>query len=130
MTAKNDLDVVFFYPPLSVQERYGNRNIGDVGGHVPPIGIMILAAYVREKGYSADVIDAVINNWGVEEIINYIRTKKPKIVGFSAITPIFHLAVLQLLAIAGYYASSRLAMYHRKRTLHPVQLRGVALLGI
>ena len=30
---------------------------------------------------------------------------------------------LQLLAIAGYYASLRLALYHRKRTLHPVQLR-------
>jgi hypothetical protein len=27
------------------------------------------------------------------------------------------------LAIAGYYASLRLALYHRKRTLHPVQLR-------
>ncbi len=32
-------------------------------------------------------------------------------------------ALLQLLATAGYYASLRLALYHRKRTLHPVQLR-------
>ena len=34
-----------------------------------------------------------------------------------------HMAALQLLAIAGYYASLRLALHHRKRTLHPVQLR-------
>lgn len=93
MKNKSDLDVVFVYPPLSVQERYGNRNIGDVGGHVPPLGIMSLAAYIREKGYSADVIDAVISNLSTEGIINYIRAKKPKIVGFSAITPIFYLAV-------------------------------------
>lgn len=93
MKNKTNLDVVFIYPSLSVQKRYGDRNIGDVGGHVPPIGIMSLAAYVREKGYSADVIDAVINNWSAEEIINYIRAEKPKIIGFSAITPIFHLAV-------------------------------------
>jgi len=33
------------------------------------------------------------------------------------------MAALQLLAIAGYYASLRLALHHRKRTLHPVQLR-------
>jgi len=32
-----------------------------------------------------------------------------------------HMAALQLLAIAGYYASLRLALHHRKRTLHPVQ---------
>ena len=93
MKNKTKLDVVFIYPSLSVQERYGGRNIGNVGGHVPPIGIMSLAAYVREKGYSADVIDAVINNWSTEEIINYIRAEKPKIIGFSAITSIFHLAV-------------------------------------
>ncbi len=34
-----------------------------------------------------------------------------------------HMTTLQLLAIAGYYASLRLALHHRKRTLHPVQLR-------
>jgi hypothetical protein len=32
------------------------------------------------------------------------------------------MAVLQLLAIAGYYASLRLALHHHKRTLHPAQL--------
>ncbi len=34
-----------------------------------------------------------------------------------------HTAALQLLAIAGYYESLRLALYHGERTLHPVQLR-------
>jgi hypothetical protein len=32
------------------------------------------------------------------------------------------MAALQFLAIAGYYASLRLALHHHKRTLHPVQL--------
>jgi hypothetical protein len=32
------------------------------------------------------------------------------------------MAALQLLAIAGYCASLRLALHHHKRTLHPVQL--------
>ncbi len=35
----------------------------------------------------------------------------------------WHMAALQLLAIAGYYASLRLALHQPKRTLHPVQLR-------
>ncbi len=34
-----------------------------------------------------------------------------------------YMAALQLLAIAGYYSSLRLALHHRKRTLHAVQLR-------
>jgi hypothetical protein len=32
------------------------------------------------------------------------------------------MAALQLLAIAGYCASLRLALHHHKRTLHPAQL--------
>jgi hypothetical protein len=32
------------------------------------------------------------------------------------------MAALQLLGIAGYSASLRLALHHHKRTLHPVQL--------
>jgi hypothetical protein len=32
------------------------------------------------------------------------------------------MAALQLLGIAGYCASLRLALHHHKRTLHPVQL--------
>jgi hypothetical protein len=32
------------------------------------------------------------------------------------------MAALQLLAIAGYCASLRLALHHHKHTLHPVQL--------
>lgn len=93
MERLNNLDILLIYPALSVSERYGNRNMGKVGGHLPPLGILSIAAYVREKGYSVDVIDALIKNWGPEEIKQYIRMRKPKVVGLSAITPIFHRAV-------------------------------------
>ncbi|MFH1721206.1 MAG: radical SAM protein [Candidatus Altiarchaeota archaeon] len=88
-----ELDILLVYPPLSVDERYGQRDVGDVGGHLPPLGILSLAAVLRNEGYSVDVIDSLINGWGLEEVNKYIGEKKPKVIGLSAITPIFHRAV-------------------------------------
>tara|TARA_B100002003_G_C14019329_1_gene491597 strand:- start:629 stop:958 length:330 start_codon:yes stop_codon:yes gene_type:complete len=83
----SDFDMLFIYPALSVQERYGNRKVGDIGGHLPPIGIMSIASYLREKGYRVDVIDALVSNWNNTDILNYIRKNDPKILGISSITP-------------------------------------------
>lgn len=93
MVEEDNLDVVLIYPALSVKERYGNREMGDVGGHLPPLGILSVAAYLRKNSYSVGVLDALARGWGPEEIVEYIIAKKPKVVGFSAITPIFHRAV-------------------------------------
>ncbi len=94
MTDNHNLDILLIYPALSVKKRYGNRPVGATGGHLPPLGILSVAAYLRERNYSVAVIDALANNWGPEEIVEYVRCKKPHVVGFSAITPIFHRAVI------------------------------------
>ncbi len=91
--AKDNIDIALIYPALSVNERYGNRRMGDSGGHLSPLGILSVASYLREKGYRVDVVDALVKDWGPKEINKYIAVKKPKVIGFSAITPIFHRAV-------------------------------------
>ena len=88
-----ELDTLLIYPALSVDERYGNRDMGNVGGHLPPLGILSIAAYLREKSYHVDAIDALVKDLSPKELKAYIIDKKPKIVGISAITPTFHRAV-------------------------------------
>ena len=112
----DNIDVIFIYPPLSVKERYGGRITGDIGGYVPPLGILSLAAYLRVHGYNVAVIDSLINCWDVEQTASVVIERSPKIVGFSAITPIYHRAVNcaniikkkspnQLIVLGGHHAS-------------------------
>jgi radical SAM superfamily enzyme YgiQ (UPF0313 family) len=86
-------DILFIYPPFTVKERYGNRPIGRVGGHLPPLGLAQLAAYIRERGYVVDLIDAVALDFGVEQVVERVAATKPRAVGFTALTSSFHRAV-------------------------------------
>ena len=89
------LDVEFIFPPLSVSERYGSRNIGKGHeGHLPPLGLASLAAYLIDKKYRVDIIDALANELTDNEIIEKISQDNPKAIGFSALTSMFHRAVI------------------------------------
>lgn len=88
------MDILLIYPPLSVKERYGNRKIGQSGGHLPPLGIASIAAYLKERGYSVGLIDALALDMTDEDICQYIAIHKPKAVGLSALTSMFHRAVI------------------------------------
>jgi hypothetical protein len=59
-----------------------------------------------------------VKNYGCSRLTCWVRAATGRIARLRR-----RMAALQLLAIAGYYASLRLALHHRKRTLHPVQLR-------
>jgi len=87
------MDILLIYPPLSVKERYGNRKIGQSGGHLPPLGIAGIAAYLKERGYKAGLVDALALDMTDEDICRYIDSHKPKVVGLSALTSMFHRAV-------------------------------------
>jgi radical SAM superfamily enzyme YgiQ (UPF0313 family) len=86
------MDILLIYPPLSVEERYA-RNVGNVGGHLPPLGIAQLAAFLIEKGFKANIIDALASNLSVDDIIKKIEQEKPKVVGISSLTSTFSRAI-------------------------------------
>jgi anaerobic magnesium-protoporphyrin IX monomethyl ester cyclase len=86
-------DILFIYPPFTVKERYGNRPIGRVGGHLPPLGLAQLAAFIREQGYGVDLLDAVALDLGVEQVVERVKATEPRAVGFTALTSSFHRAV-------------------------------------
>ncbi|MBS3113305.1 cobalamin-dependent protein [Candidatus Woesearchaeota archaeon] len=86
------MDILFISPPLSPKERYA-RDVGDTGGHLPPLGLASLAAYVREKNFSIGLIDSLALNYNEEDIIQYIAIHKPKSIGITSLTPIYHRAI-------------------------------------
>ena len=86
-------DILFIYPPFTVRERYGDRPIGRVGGHLPPLGLAQLAAFMRERGFEVELLDAVALNLGVEQVMGRVAAMGPRAVGFSALTSSFHRAV-------------------------------------
>lgn len=54
-------------------------------GIEPPIWTALLAAVVREQGYSVKIIDAEVEGWGPEQTVDAIRQYAPLLVGISAI---------------------------------------------
>lgn len=87
------MDIMLIYPPIGVEERYARKVGKKIGGDLPPLGIACLAAFVREHGFEADVVDSIALDMDNGTILQRITEKKPKVVGFSSLTINFHRAV-------------------------------------
>ena len=83
------MDVLLLFPPLSVEERYGNRKLGEIGGHLPPFGIACIASYIRKQSFSVSIIDALAEDMEPMQVLDCIGKYQPKVIGLSAMTPQF-----------------------------------------
>lgn len=52
-----------------------------------PSGVMAVAAILRKEGINVSIIDALADSSAIEDIVNVIKTIKPKILGISATSP-------------------------------------------
>ena len=77
-------DIVFLNPPLSQEERYSIKF--KAGGQTPPTGLAILAAVVREKGYSTAIVDGAALNLDFNETVDKLLNHNPKYIGITAVT--------------------------------------------
>ncbi|MBU1975821.1 MAG: B12-binding domain-containing radical SAM protein [Nanoarchaeota archaeon] len=94
------VDVLLIFPPISVNERYA-KNVGDVGGHLPPLGLLTIAAVLEENGYSVEVIDGPVSGLDTRGVAKLAKKKKPGIIGISFLT-------------ASVYRAEELAKYLKK----------------
>jgi radical SAM superfamily enzyme YgiQ (UPF0313 family) len=88
-----NLDILLIFPPISVNERY-NIKVGDVGGHLPPLGLAYIASSLEKKGYTVEILDAPALEMNVDNVINKIIEKNPAIIGVTSLTPTFHRVVI------------------------------------
>jgi len=63
----NNVDIVLIKPG-SQKQLYGDLSEFNLTAIEPPLWAALLAAYLREKGYSVVLYDAEVENWSYEEI--------------------------------------------------------------
>ena len=79
---KNSTEIVFVDPPLIDD----SGNILEVKGHLPQLGMLTIAAVVRNAGYSVAYVDSVAMKYSVSNVIKEIESYNPRYVGFTAMT--------------------------------------------
>lgn len=83
------MKVLLVFPPQSLDERY-SRNLGDVGGHLPPLGLLNMASVLEREGHEVKVLDCPVNQYTISDVMSTISTFRPQVVGLAAITSLLH----------------------------------------
>src|SRR5689334_3126924 len=93
------IDCLFFFPPLTKREAVGGKAVNEKYGHLPPLGMVYLAAALLEKGFTVDVVEPLVFGLTEEDVLERIAEKRPRVVGLNALTPTFHKSVSMAKAI-------------------------------
>lgn len=86
------MKIVLIDPPVSRTQAYGDWDLSALETHTPPLGLLSLAAFVREHGHDPVVLDLAAREEGLEESIRRIAGEDPRVVGLSARTINIHSA--------------------------------------
>lgn len=68
------------------------------GGTYPPLNMALLAAIAQKQGHEVEIIDAEVYKISKEEVVGMVLEKKADLIGFSGMSPFFHLS--QEIAVA------------------------------
>lgn len=82
------MKILLVFPPFSLNERY-NRNVGDVGGYLPPLGLLAMAAVLEKDGHEVQIMDSPVNNYILSDIMGRVEQFKPDMVGVAAVTSMY-----------------------------------------
>jgi len=103
--------VLFVTPPVSSKAQYGYLEKGS--NNIAPLGILSIAAYMREKGYDVEAIDAEAHKYSFDETVDMIIASKPDFVGTTSVS---------LTAPVAAYLAEKI---HKKNPDIPVILGGI-----
>lgn len=77
------LDIFLIYPPV-YYDKNGESHCLDV--EHPPLGILYLAAVLRENGYKVGVLDAGAEKLTLQQLADKVKKANPRVVGLSSMT--------------------------------------------
>lgn len=66
-------------PNVDLDEREGKKAVGAW----PPLGVLYLAAVLKEKGVEVSVLDQAAKGLTIRETVSWIRAENPDVLGFS-----------------------------------------------
>src|SRR4030042_252961 len=70
-------------PNAGLDEREGKKAVGAW----PPLGVLYLAAVLKEKGVEVSVLDQAAKGLTIRETASWIRAENPDVLGFSTFAP-------------------------------------------
>lgn len=70
----------------STKEIY--RDLKDSAPQYPPLGLAYMASVLEKEKFEVKIIDLAVENIKKDDLIKIIESYSPKIIGFSAVTPI------------------------------------------
>lgn len=83
MNPKSRVSVVLISPPDERLIKYTKEEKLLID---PPLGLAYLAAYLREKGITVEILDANAQEFSKEEVVKWVKSQNPRIVGFTVFT--------------------------------------------
>jgi len=86
------VNICLVNPPVSSDGLHQDWDLSAVDSISPPLGLLSLAAVVRNKGHSVSLIDAYSQGLSSKATVEHILAQDPAIVGLSATTPLIHSA--------------------------------------
>lgn len=115
------VDVLFIFPPYTLEERYGSKKMAKVGGNLPPLGLAYIASYLMKHNFSVDIIDATVLELSEDELIAKIKKRSPRVIGVSALTPMYHRAVRLGERIKKEFPNTLLVIGGHHATIEPIK---------
>ena len=88
----DNMKVLLIFPPMTMKERY-SKKVGNVGGHLAPLGIAYMAAVLEKAGHKVSILDAPAMGMTSDNVLEEIEKTNPKFIGISAITSTIHRVV-------------------------------------
>lgn len=79
------MKVLLITPPANFSDRYGIK-IKANSGHLPPLGVLQIAAVLENAGNVVKVLDLPVLNISITEIKKILQEFSPEIVAFSTLT--------------------------------------------
>lgn len=87
------MNICLVNPSVPVANLYGSWDLSAVDNVSPPLGLLFLAAVIRQAGHEVSLIDAYAMGLSPEDSSQRILSRNPDIVGFTATTFSIHGAV-------------------------------------
>jgi radical SAM superfamily enzyme YgiQ (UPF0313 family) len=82
-------EILLIDPPLDLEVSYGP--LERIGSTLPSLGLLTLAACLREKGVEVEVIHATPEGLGAEQLVKRVLASGARMVGFRSIACTVHI---------------------------------------
>ena len=79
------MKIALVFPPVVLKHRYAH-NVGDAGGNLPPLGLLHIAAILEKHQHTVKIMDAPVENWDLDQVLDQIALFAPDLVGVSSLT--------------------------------------------